>query len=79
MKKLGIFVLFIAMAATLCACGCAKKDTTDNNTGTEIMPTETVTIPVPETNIPDGGVDNSNPANGSRGVERFNAPMSDMQ
>ena len=73
MKKIAIFTLGLVMALSLCACACrnmepattptTNRPTTAPTTNVTMMPTETVTIPVPETNIPDPGV-NGNSTNG---------------
>ena len=67
MKKIIILAFCLALAASLCACGCTNEtpatdpsvSTTPNQT--DKMPTDTMTIPVPETNIPDASVDDSMP------------------
>ena len=96
MKRFAIFVLTIAMAAALCACGCTNREpaTTPTNAATpstqnDKMPTETMTIPVPETNVPDTGVDNDTTPSDSTGsdrndatgrsIDQFNFPMPGMQ
>lgn len=95
MKRIAIIVLSLVMVATLCACGCTNDTpatTTDTgsspNTQTDRMPTENVTIPIPETNVPDTGVDNDTMPgemdDGTNGVTgngdaRSNFPMGGMQ
>ena len=59
MKKIAIFALVLVLALSLCACACgnmAPATTPTTNvptTNDTIMPTDNMTIPVPETNIPD--------------------------
>lgn len=97
MKKITILALCLALAASLCACGCTNEtpattpsvNTTPNQT--DKMPTDTMTIPVPETNIPDASVDDSMPggitdgtnggANGDTngGTGRSGFPMGGVQ
>ena len=96
MKRFAILILSIVTAAALCACACTNREpattpTNDTTPGTQTdkMPTETVTIPVPETNVPDTGVDNDTTPNNSTGsnqndatgrsVDQFNFPMPGMQ
>ena len=90
MKRFAIMILSVAMAASLCACGCTNKEPagttpskdTAPSTQTDKIPTETVTIPVPETNVPDTGVDNNTmpePGTGNRGIDRYNFPTPGMQ
>ena len=60
MKHFAIVALTIALAAGLCACGCSMDpNATDSTNQATVMPTETVTVPVPETNIPNPGVNDS--------------------
>ena len=60
MKKIFIFAFVLALAFSLCACACSKS--TSDPTGTTptakatVMPTTEMTIPVPETNIPDSSI-----------------------
>ena len=76
MKKIAILIMSLALALSLCACACANNApatmpstvTTPNTTN---MPTDTMTIPVPETNIPDPSVDTTLPGgmpDGTNGV-----------
>ena len=63
MKRIALLAVALVLILSLCACSCSNQQTdgtgTSNpSTGTEIMPTENMTIPVPETNVPDNGVDN---------------------
>lgn len=85
MKKIAIFVLCLALALSLCACACtngAPATTPSTNTVPSTgnaMPTETMVVPVPETNIPDPTVDTAMPDmlpenNGTTGQARF-SPM----
>ena len=64
MKKITVFVMGLILALSLCACACANNNpasepsvTTTPTTEINRMPTDTMTIPVPETNVPDTGVD----------------------
>lgn len=63
MKKIGIFILGIATAFSLCACACSNNAPTTEPTGSSTTaPTTAVTVPtvtLPGTNIPDPTV-NSN-------------------
>jgi len=74
MKRIAILLLVLAMTAVLCACGCTNKepaatptDGINPSTQTDNMPTDTMTIPVPETNVPDTGVDNETMPDSSNG------------
>ena len=77
MKKIAIFALGLAIAISLCACGCSNMDpattpSTTNTTRNTVMPTDTMTVPVPETNIPDPdigptGMPENNTTNGANG------------
>ena len=57
MKKIVIFAFVLALAFSLCACACSKNTleptVTTPTTKATVMPTTEMTIPVPETNIPD--------------------------
>ena len=93
MKRFAILILSIVAATSLCACGCTNRDpaiTPSNddatNTQTEKMPTETVTVPVPETNIPNSEADDfttevpdSTDGAKRRGIARFRSPMGWLQ
>lgn len=74
MKKLAIFVTALMMALSMCACACdntapATDPSTNNGTGNTMMPTETMTIPVPSTNIPDPSVDDTMPGGITGGTD----------
>jgi hypothetical protein len=77
-KKIAIFALGLVLALNLCACACSNMDpattpsTTTNPTRDTVMPTDTMTVPVPETNIPDPdigptGMPENNTTNGTNG------------
>lgn len=75
MKKIFIFVIGLIMAFALCACGCDNNQqaitpsvSTTPTTQTNVMPTDSITIPVPETNIPDTGVDDTLPGGIGGGI-----------
>ncbi len=71
MKKIAILVMGLVAAISLYGCACTNEEpaTTPSTRPTTApttapttrptMPTETVTVPVPETNIPDPSVDTS--------------------
>jgi len=66
MKKLAFLIMSLALVCALCACACTNNDpattpSTQTTPATNNMPTDTMTIPVPETNIPDPSVDTSLP------------------
>lgn len=65
MKKIAIWVMGLVLSISLCACACTNTApaTTPSSTNStnNAMPTETMTIPVPETNIPDPSVDTTLP------------------
>ena len=72
MKKIAMLVTGLALAFSLCACGCdnsapatgpsgTKGNTSTTGTTQKPMATDSMTIPVPETNIPDPSVDASMP------------------
>ena len=74
MKNIAIFALSLAIAMSLCACGCSNMEpaTTPYTTNNTVMPTDTVTVPVPETNIPDPDIGptempENNTTNGANG------------
>ena len=74
MKKFAIFALGLVLALNLCACACSNMDpaTTPSTTNNTMMPTDTMTVPVPETNIPDPdigptGMPENNTTNGANG------------
>lgn len=79
MKKIAMMIFGAVLALSLCACGCSNNTpattpsvTNSSTTNTDKMPTDTMTIPVPETNIPDPSVDSSMPStmpNGSTATE----------
>ena len=80
MKHFAIFSLILALSAGFCACSCSMDTAgTDASNQATIMPTETVTVPVPETNIPDPGVNSeaTNDATGDNG--RARTPFGPMQ
>lgn len=96
MKKIIILAMCLALAAALCACGCtnetpATTPSVDTNAGTQTdrMPTDTMTIPIPETNIPDSSVDDTMPGgiggnmndatDGTNGAGRSGFPMGGVQ
>ena len=90
MKKIIILALCLALAASLCACGCTNDSpattpsaNTTPSTQNDNMPTDTMTIPVPETNIPDTSVDDTMPGgitDGTNGVTgRSSFPMNGIQ
>ena len=88
MKKITIFALCLALAASLCACGCSNNmpettpSATSGTNGNDKMPTETMTVPVPETNIPDPSVNNytGDMTEGTNGVTgRSNFPMTGVK
>lgn len=71
MKKIAMMVTGLVLALSLCACGCANNapattpsENTTNTTGATQKPmaTDSMTIPVPETNIPDPSVDGTDPS-----------------
>lgn len=66
MKKIAIFVCGLIIALNLCACGCTDREpaTAPTTTNDTMMPTETMTVPVPETNIPDPEVNGNSTDNG---------------
>ena len=74
MRKITFLVMGLVLALNLCACGCANNAPattpttthapTTNNT---MMPTETMTVPVPETNIPDPDIGPTLPGGGVEG------------
>jgi hypothetical protein len=73
-KKIAIFALGLVLALNLCACACSNMDpaTTPSTTNNTMMPTDTMTVPVPETNIPDPdigptGMPENNTTNGANG------------
>lgn len=72
MKKIAIFTMLLALSLSLCACACTNNapattpttnptNNTTTNTRPSVMPTETMTIPVPETNISDPSVNTTLP------------------
>ena len=75
MKKIALFIMGAVMTLSLCACACnntapattptttapTTRPTTVPTTAPPTMPTETFTVPIPETNIPDPSVDTSLP------------------
>lgn len=89
MKRFIVLALCLTMAGSLCACGCVNETpattptvtTTPNQT--DRIPSDTMTIPVPETNIPDTGVDDTLPGgitdDTNSGTGRTNSPMNGMQ
>ena len=82
MKKIAFYIMGLVMATTLCACSCTNMEpttpttapttvpttapTTAPTTEPSVMPTDEVTVPVPETNIPDPSVDNNSGDSQSR-------------
>ncbi len=61
MKKLGIFMLILVIAASLCACGRGNNETPGTvmpSTDMAILPD---TMPTLDTNIPDPSVDTQMP------------------
>ena len=56
MKKIGVFMLTLAIAGSLCACG--RKNNTMPSTDMSILPD---TMPTMGTNIPDPSVDTQMP------------------
>ena len=71
MKKIALIAVGLLVAMQLCACSCSNRtpatDPTNTTNGT-MMPTETVTVPVPETNIPDPEVNGNSTGTNPNGV-----------
>ena len=73
-EYVGFNALGLVLALNLCACACSNMDpaTTPSTTNNTMMPTDTMTVPVPETNIPDPdigptGMPENNTTNGANG------------
>ena len=68
LKRMMIVIAAIMILNSIC-CGCAPTkpgETTAPTTEPSVMPTDEVTVPVPETNIPDPSVDNNSGDSQSR-------------
>ena len=63
MKKCALLVVAFIVSVSLCACACDNMTPTTNPTNntttnpTDTIPSETMIIPTPETNIPDPSVE----------------------
>ncbi len=77
MKKIAMMVTGLALAFSLCACACTNNapatNPSKNTNGTtgatqKPMATDSMTIPVPETNIPDPSVDGTDPSGMTNGT-----------
>ena len=75
MKKIVFLALGLILALNLCACSWSNMDPTNTTpvttvpaTDNTMMPTETVTVPVPETNIPDPEVHGNSTGTNPNGI-----------